>query len=298
MAENWTAERIPDQAGRTAVVTGANSGLGLVAARELARAGAEVVLACRNTEKGEGAVESIREAIPAASVGAEELDLASLASVRAFAERFAAAHEGLDLLINNAGVMAPPRRQTADGFELQLGTNHLGHFALTGLLLGGLEGREDARVVTVTQHRPPNRQDRLRRPAARAPLLSLERLRPVEARQPPLRPRARPSPARRRLDRQQHRGAPRLLGDQPAVGGSAGARPDRDGGRKPPLRPERRDGRAATALRRDPPQPRRRPLHRPGRARTSSAAIPRWSVPARRGATRRRRIGSGRSPKS
>jgi NAD(P)-dependent dehydrogenase (short-subunit alcohol dehydrogenase family) len=150
MAENWTAERIPDQGGRTAVVTGANSGLGLVAARELARAGAEVVLACRNMEKGEAAVESIREAIPAASVGIEELDLSSLASVRVFAERFAAAHESLDLLINNAGVMAPPRRQTADGFELQLGTNHLGHFALTGLLLGKLEGREDARVVTVS----------------------------------------------------------------------------------------------------------------------------------------------------
>jgi NAD(P)-dependent dehydrogenase (short-subunit alcohol dehydrogenase family) len=150
MAENWTAERIPDQAGRTAVVTWSNSGLGLVSARELARAGAEVVLACRNTEKGEAAVESIREAIPAAAVGVEELDLSSLASVRAFAKRFAAAHESLDLLINNAGVMAPPRRQTADGFELQLGTNHLGHFALTGLLLGKLEGREDARVVTVS----------------------------------------------------------------------------------------------------------------------------------------------------
>jgi NAD(P)-dependent dehydrogenase (short-subunit alcohol dehydrogenase family) len=150
MAEQWTAADIPDQAGRTAVVTGANSGLGLAAARALAGAGAEVVLACRDTAKGEAAVESIRAELPEASVALEALDLSSLDSVRAFAGRFGADHEGLDLLINNAGVMAPPRRQTADGFELQLGTNHLGHFALTGLLLGGMRGREDARVVTVS----------------------------------------------------------------------------------------------------------------------------------------------------
>jgi NAD(P)-dependent dehydrogenase (short-subunit alcohol dehydrogenase family) len=150
MAEKWTAADIPDQSGRTAVVTGANSGLGLAAARALAAAGAEVVLACRNLEKGEEALASIREETPAASVALEELDLSSLASVRAFAARFAGERDGLDLLINNAGVMAPPRRQTADGFELQFGTNHLGHFALTGLLLAEMRGREDARVVTVS----------------------------------------------------------------------------------------------------------------------------------------------------
>jgi NAD(P)-dependent dehydrogenase (short-subunit alcohol dehydrogenase family) len=150
MAEKWTAADIPDQAGRTAVITGANSGLGLVAAGALAGAGAEVVLACRNIEKGKVAVASIRAGVPAASLALEELDLSSLASVRAFGERFGATHEGLDLLINNAGVMAPPRRETADGFELQLGTNHLGHFALTGLLLGRMRGRADARVVTVS----------------------------------------------------------------------------------------------------------------------------------------------------
>jgi NAD(P)-dependent dehydrogenase (short-subunit alcohol dehydrogenase family) len=150
MSEKWTAEQMPDQAGRTAVVTGANSGLGLCAAQALAAAGADVVLACRNTEKGEAAAASIRAAVPSASVAVEALDLSSLASVRDFAERFSASHEGLDLLINNAGVMAPPRKETADGFELQLGTNHLGHFALTGLLLGKLEGCEDARVVTVS----------------------------------------------------------------------------------------------------------------------------------------------------
>jgi NAD(P)-dependent dehydrogenase (short-subunit alcohol dehydrogenase family) len=155
MSERWTAEKIPSQAGRTAVVTGANSGLGLAAARELARAGAEVVLACRDTAKGEEAVSSIRAEVPGAVVAVEELDLASLASVRAFAERVATELESVDLLINNAGVMAPPRRETADGFELQFGTNHLGHFALTGLLLGELEGRQGARVVTVasTAHR-------------------------------------------------------------------------------------------------------------------------------------------------
>ncbi|HSS34460.1 MAG TPA: oxidoreductase [Solirubrobacterales bacterium] len=150
MAEKWTSGQMPDQTGRTAIVTGANSGLGLVAAQELARAGADVVVACRNTGKGEAAAAAIREAVPEALVSVEALDLASLASVGAFAERFQAGRDGLDLLVNNAGVMAPPRNETADGFELQIGTNHLGHFALTGLLLSSLEGREDARVVTVT----------------------------------------------------------------------------------------------------------------------------------------------------
>jgi NAD(P)-dependent dehydrogenase (short-subunit alcohol dehydrogenase family) len=152
MSEKWTAERIPDQRGRVAVVTGANSGLGLVTARELARAGARVVLACRNLEKGESAVRECDSAAPSAEpeLELEQLDLASLESVRTFAERFRGAHDGLDLLINNAGVMGTPRRRTADGFELQFGTNHLGHFALTGLLIGAMEGREDARVVTLS----------------------------------------------------------------------------------------------------------------------------------------------------
>jgi NAD(P)-dependent dehydrogenase (short-subunit alcohol dehydrogenase family) len=150
MADGWDAKDIPDQSGRTAVVTGANSGLGLVTARELARAGASVVMACRNLDKGHTAVEEVRAAVPEAQVQLEELDLASLASVRGFAERFRATHDGLDLLINNAGVMAPPRRRTADGFELQFGTNHLGHFALTNALLETMEGREDARVVTLS----------------------------------------------------------------------------------------------------------------------------------------------------
>ena len=111
-----------------------------------------MVLACRNLEKGEAARKEIEAHAPGAQLELEELDLASLDSVREFAERFKASHEGLDLLINNAGVMATPRRSTADGFELQFGTNHLGHFALTGLLIGEMEGREDARVVTLSSN--------------------------------------------------------------------------------------------------------------------------------------------------
>jgi len=150
MAHGWTAGEMPDQRGRVAVVTGANSGLGLVTARELARKGAHVVLACRNTVKGQMAVHEIEGAVAGARLELAELDLGSLDSVRAFAAAFRSGHGALDLLINNAGLMAPPRGTTADGFELQLGTNHLGHFALTGLLLGALEGREDARVVTLS----------------------------------------------------------------------------------------------------------------------------------------------------
>ncbi len=150
MSEMWTATDIPSQDGRVAVVTGANSGLGLAAATELARAGSTVVLACRNTAKGERATAQIAAAVPGAALDLRQLDLASLDSVRAFADGYAADHGGLDILLNNAGVMGSPRHETADGFESQLGTNHLGHFALTGLLLGCLQGREDARVVTVS----------------------------------------------------------------------------------------------------------------------------------------------------
>ncbi len=150
----WTSEDIPAQRGRTAIVTGANSGLGLSTARELARHGARVVLACRNLQKGQAALQEIEAAVPGAELELAELDLGSLASVEAFALAFRSAHgeDGLDLLINNAGVMAPPRRETADGFELQFGTNVLGHFALTGRLIGLMAGREDARVVTLSSN--------------------------------------------------------------------------------------------------------------------------------------------------
>ena len=150
MSTRWTTDQIPDQSGRVAIVTGSNSGLGFIAARELARAGAHVVLACRDTEKGETAARDIESLSPSGHVQVSSLDLSNLASVHEFATRLLAEHEGLDLLINNAGVMASPRRLTADGFELQLGTNHLGHFALTALLIEAMIGRDDARVVTVS----------------------------------------------------------------------------------------------------------------------------------------------------
>ncbi|MDG6109862.1 SDR family NAD(P)-dependent oxidoreductase [Dactylosporangium aurantiacum] len=139
----WTADDIPDQRGRVAVVTGANSGLGLVTATELARRGARVVLAVRNTAAGADAARRIGGAVQV-----RELDLASLGSVRAFAARLAAEHPAIDLLVNNAGVvLLGPRRTSADGYELQLATNLLGHFALTGLLLANLAAAGQARVV-------------------------------------------------------------------------------------------------------------------------------------------------------
>lgn len=152
----WTTEQIPDQTGRLAVVTGGSSGLGVITARELARKGARVVLAVRNTSKGETVAREIRSATPDAQVEVRELDLASLASVRAFAERLTAEAPALDLLVNNAGIMMTPPQKTVDGFETQFGTNHLGHFALTGLLLDALGKRSDPRVVTVSsiEHKP------------------------------------------------------------------------------------------------------------------------------------------------
>ncbi|HEY6745560.1 MAG TPA: oxidoreductase [Mycobacteriales bacterium] len=144
---SWSADDIPDLTGRTAIVTGANSGIGFRAAVELARHGATVTLAARDPGRGADALRRLRAEVPGADAELASLDLADLASVRAFA---AAWEPGLDLLVNNAGVMAPPLRRTADGFESQFGTNHLGHFALTGLLLPRLLDRPGARVVTVT----------------------------------------------------------------------------------------------------------------------------------------------------
>jgi NAD(P)-dependent dehydrogenase (short-subunit alcohol dehydrogenase family) len=152
MSASWTAEQIPEQHGRVAVVTGANSGLGLVCARELARHGATVVMACRNIDKGAAAQRQIESAVPDADLELSQLDLGELASIRAFATRARAEHEGFDLLLNNAGVMAPPRRETADGFELQIGTNLLGHFALTAQLFGSMAKRADARIVTLSSN--------------------------------------------------------------------------------------------------------------------------------------------------
>ncbi len=146
----WTSAQIPDQTGKTAIVTGANSGIGFETARELARKGASVILACRDPGRGAAAIEAIKSELPEARVELATLDLGSLASVRAFAEGFRQGSESLDLLINNAGVMMPPYGKTEDGFELQIGINHLGHFALTGLLLDRLLATPGARVVTVS----------------------------------------------------------------------------------------------------------------------------------------------------
>ncbi|MGW3143666.1 MULTISPECIES: oxidoreductase [Streptomyces] len=166
----WNAHDIPDLTGRTAVVTGANSGLGYVTARELARKGARVVLACRSEARGRAAVDRVLNEVPGAAAGFGRLDLGDLASVRDFADGLS--YDRLDLLVNNAGVMAPPYGTTADGFETQFGVNHLGHFALTGLLMPALLAAPGARVVTVssTMHalanidlRDPNSERRYRR---------------------------------------------------------------------------------------------------------------------------------------
>ena len=151
----WTTGDIPDQRGRVAIVTGANTGLGYHTAAALAQTGAQVILAVRDLEKGNLALARIVAAQPDADVTLQELDLSSLASVRAAAAALRKTYPRIDLLINNAGVMWTPKQLTADGFELQFGTNHLGHFALTGLLLDNLLPVRDSRVVTVssTGHR-------------------------------------------------------------------------------------------------------------------------------------------------
>ncbi|MFB6113386.1 MAG: oxidoreductase [Halodesulfurarchaeum sp.] len=145
----WTLGQVSDQSGRVMVVTGANSGIGYEATKALSSNGAEVVMACRSLERGRTARDEIREAVADGTISVMELDLADLDSVRSFAESFTEEYEDLHVLANNAGVMAVPRRETEDGFELQFGVNHLGHFALTGLLLPILRETEGmTRVVT------------------------------------------------------------------------------------------------------------------------------------------------------
>lgn len=152
----WTAADIPDQTGRLAVVTGSNSGLGFHIAKELAAAGAHVVLACRNEQKAHDAARLIRGDHPHTQVEVRRLDLADLASVAAFADGMAADGRPLDLLVNNAGLMAVDESRTADGFETQLGVNHLGHFALTARLLPLMTGQAGSRIGTMSSmgHRP------------------------------------------------------------------------------------------------------------------------------------------------
>jgi NAD(P)-dependent dehydrogenase (short-subunit alcohol dehydrogenase family) len=150
VTSDWTAEHIPELTGKVAIVTGANTGIGYEMARALARKRAKVILACRNKEKGEAAVRTIRQEYPKAKTELLQVDLSELVSVRRFADEFTNRYDRLDILINNAGIMATPFARTGDGFELQFATNHLGHFALTGLLLAYIIRIPQARVVTVS----------------------------------------------------------------------------------------------------------------------------------------------------
>jgi NAD(P)-dependent dehydrogenase (short-subunit alcohol dehydrogenase family) len=147
---NWTAENIPDLAGKVIIVTGANTGIGFEAAKEFACNGAQTILACRNLDKAKAALDQIQEEIPNAPAEVLQLDLASLASVHQFANAFKAKYDRLDVLLNNAGIMWAPYGKTEDGFENHFGTNHLGHFALTGLLIDLLNKTPNSRVVNVS----------------------------------------------------------------------------------------------------------------------------------------------------
>jgi NAD(P)-dependent dehydrogenase (short-subunit alcohol dehydrogenase family) len=158
MSENWNVNNIPDLAGKVIIVTGASSGIGLEAAREFARKGATTILACRNMDKAKAALKDILADAPEARAEIMQLDLASLKSIRSFADEFKSRYDRLDVLLNNAGIMMVPYRQTEDGFEAQFGTNHLGHFALTGLLIDFLEKTPGSRVVNISSggHRMGN----------------------------------------------------------------------------------------------------------------------------------------------
>ncbi len=201
---NWTAADLPSFAGRTVIVTGANSGLGEVTARELARVGAKVVLAVRNTGKGDAAASAMT-----GDVEVRRLDLQDLASVREFADGV----DAVDVLVNNAGIMAVPYAQTVDGFESQIGTNHLGHFALTNLLLPKITDR----VVTVSSFM---HADGLRQPQGPelevAALLGVAGLRAVQAGQPAVHQRVAAQAGRRRVAGEVAGRAPRVLRDEPA----------------------------------------------------------------------------------
>ncbi len=146
----WTENNIPDQTGRIAIITGANSGLGYETTLALAKKNATIIMACRNLSKGKTALNGVLAQVPHATVTLMQLDLGSLDSVRAFAEKFRADYNQLDLLINNAGIMAIPRSETVDGFETQFGVNHLGHFALTGLLIDMIVQTPNSRIVNVS----------------------------------------------------------------------------------------------------------------------------------------------------
>ena len=150
MSSGWSTNDMPSQQGKIALITGANSGIGFEAAKALAEKGAHVIMACRNPQKANEAMETLRREVPNADITFLQMDLASQSSVKAAVETFKKDHAQLDLLINNAGVMWLPKSDTEDGYEMQFGTNHLGHFTLTGLLLDTLTSTPDSRIVTVS----------------------------------------------------------------------------------------------------------------------------------------------------
>ena len=261
MNVKWTEDDVLGQQGRLAVVTGANTGLGFETAQVLAARGASVVLAVRDTEKGKAAAARIAGTALGANVTVQALDLASLDSIRAAADELRARHPRIDLLINNAGVMFPPKQTTGDGFELQFGTNHLGHFALTGLLLEQMLPVPGSRVVTVSSlaHRIRARINfddlQSERSYSRVAAYSQSKLAnlmftyelqtPAVRRGHHHRGRRPPGPGQHRADAQHARDHRVLLraSDEPAGG----------------------DGRTAHRARRDRPRRARRPVLRPRR---------------------------------
>ena len=294
MKAKWTSDDVPGQHGRLAVVTGANTGLGFETARVLAARGASVVLAVRDTEKGKRAAAAIARTAPGANVMIQPLDLASLDSIRAAAGELRAQHPAIDLLINNAGVMFPPKQATGDGFELQLGTNHLGHFALTGLLLEQMLPVPGSRVVTVSSlaHRLRARihfddlqaERSYHRVAAYSQsklanlMFTYELARRLSGAGTTIALAAHPGLTATELTRNTPRDRRVLLraGDEPEGG----------------------DGRPARAARRDRPRRARRPVLRPGPIRSGPGATPNSPSPAGNPTTQPSSAACGQSPKS
>ena len=299
MGENkWTASRIPDQTGRTFIVTGANSGLGLATSRQLARRGAHVIMAVRNEAKGRQAIADLADAQPDASLELRRLDLADLDSVRAFADRIHADGVPVDVLVNNAGVMMPPRALSPQGHEIQFAANHLGHFALTGLLLDILQTGNDPRVVTVSSglHRRGHIHfDDLTGARKYSPiafyaqskfanvLFGLELDRRLRAAGRPVRSLlAHPGYAATNLQTSGPTGLLNLLVKA----------------RQPALRPRRRDGGAAAVVRGHRSGRRKRAVHRPRRAVREQGLSDDSPASAPPPKTRRPPGDCGRSPRS
>ena len=215
MGENWSEDHIGDQSGRVALITGANSGIGFEAARALAQHGAHVVLACRNDEKAAEAQETIDAIAPSGSTEVLIIDMGNLDSISEAAAKFAATHERLDLLVNNAGLMATPEQQTAQGFEMQFGVNHLGPVALTAPLLPRLLSTEGSRVVAISSNGHKLGQIDFGNLMGTNEVLGVGGLLPEQARQSSLHPRTAAPTRRGRCDDDRGCRAPRWIADQP-----------------------------------------------------------------------------------